>query len=376
MKIAIFSDCYFPTINGVVTSIKAQLEAVRALGHIVHLYCPSYPKEFTDDDLTWRLAAFPFPFHRAEQVALPWPPKVIWKIFNEPYDVFHLQTPFGIGLLGLVVSKLRGIPAVFHHHTLWEEYVDYLPVPKQATRRASILACSWLANSCRAVISPSHRVKDRFQTQGVRTPISVIPTGIDAAEFRGGSVRPELKTGEVVCLYVGRLAFEKSLDVVIRVFEEIYQNCPSARLWMVGDGPARTALEQQVSEAGLSQVVNFFGFVNRSDLKDFVASARIFLFASLSETQGLVLLEAQAGGLPVVAVRASGVDEAVESGRTGFLIDEGDESSMATLALTLLRDDSLHRAFGINASRWALNFSQEQMGRDLVQTYQSAVDSA
>lgn len=376
MKIAIFSDCYFPTINGVVTSIKLQVDALRDLGHVVEIYCPHYPKPFADDEFTFRLSAFPFPFHKAEQVTLPWPPQTLRRIWTEEYDLFHLQTPFGLGMIGLAAAWWRGIPRVFHHHTLWEEYVDYLPVPKKATQTASIAVCRWLAQRCQGVICPSHRVKERFSSQGVTCPISVIPTGIKGDEFRGGTPREELEEGDEVCLYVGRLAHEKSIDVVIRVFSELHKNRPQTRLWLVGDGPARAHLQQMVNDMGLSSSVTFFGFVERASLRDYVASAKLFLFASQTETQGLVLLEAQAGGLPVVAVRASGVDEAVDPDVTGFMVEPGDDAAMVESALRLLDDRKLYKEFSQAAENWSARFSVEQMANSLVNTYRSAIETA
>lgn len=376
MRIAIFSDCYFPTINGVVTSIKLQLEALRELGHEVDLYCPRYAKPFSDDEYTHRLSAFPFPFHKAEQVTLPWPPSVMKRFWTEPYDVVHLQTPFNLGMMGLAAAWWRHIPRVFHHHTLWEEYVDYLPIPKKATQSASIAVCRWLAMRCQGVISPSNKVKERFAAQGVTCPIDVIPTGIRGSDFQNGNPREELKEGEEVCLYIGRLAHEKSLDVVVRVFAGIHQKRPQTRFWLVGDGPARASLEQQVAELGLKGATTFFGFVDRSTLKDFVASAKLFLFASQTETQGLVLLEAQAGGVPVVAVRASGVDEAVDPDVTGFMVEPGDEAAMIASGLRLLEEPKLHEEFSKAAEKWSAAFSIEQMGEALVRTYRRAIESA
>ena len=357
------------------TSIKLQLEALRGLGHEVDLYCPTYPAPCQDDKFTYRLSAFPFPFHKAEQVTLPWPPSALTRFARERYDVFHLQTPFSLGMMGLSTAWARRIPRVFHHHTLWEEYVEYLPVPKQATRVASIAVCRWLAQRCQGVIAPSEKVKERFASQGVTRPISVIPTGIRGEDFQNGTPRPELEPGDEVCLYMGRLAHEKSLDVLIRVFAQVHEKRPQTRFWLVGDGPARGALEAQVAEAGLAGAVTFFGFVDRSTLKDFLASAKLFLFASQTETQGLVLLEAQAGGVPVVAVRASGVDEAVAQDETGYMVEPGDETALTERTLELLDSPNRYRSFSAAAQVWSSKFSIEQMGRSLVDTYQRAIQA-
>lgn len=235
MKIAVFTDCYFPAINGVVTSVKVQLEVLRELGHEVDLYCPSYPQNPTGEQSVYRLSATPFLFHKEEMMTFPWPPKVMKRIWTEPYDLFHLQTPFSVGWVGMLAAMTRRIPRIFHHHTLWEEYVDYLPIPTKVTERASIMLCRTFANWCQGVVAPSSQVKDRFAAQGVKRRIDIIPTGIRSTLFQNGECRPELQPDEDVVLYMGRLAHEKSLDVLVRVFAKIHEHRPSTRLWMVGD---------------------------------------------------------------------------------------------------------------------------------------------
>jgi len=376
MKIAVLSDCYLPAINGVVTSITQQIGALQRLGHEVDLFCPQYPHGGPTEDHVYRLWARPFVFHKREQFSLPWPPSVLARLWRHEYDIFHLQTPFSVGMVGLAAAVTRGIPRVFHHHTLWEEYVEYIPIPKKVSSTASVALCRGLANLCHGVIAPSEEVRERFAEQGVRTDISVIPTGIDAKLFRGGTPRPEADPETDIVLYIGRLAFEKSPDVLMRVYHRIHQARPQTRFWWVGDGPARAALEKQAEELGMAEACRFFGFVARDALKDFVASARLFLFTSLTETQGLVLLEAQAGGLPVVAFVASGVNEAVLPDKTGYLIEAGNEELMADSAVQLLSDPEQWEKFSNQARIWSENFSLERMGEALVSTYEMALMNA
>jgi 1,2-diacylglycerol 3-alpha-glucosyltransferase len=375
LRVGVFSDCYLPAINGVVTSICQQVEVLRAMGHEVDLYCPQYASRPEGEHQVHRLWAKPFPFHKREQMTFPWPPSLLKQIWTKDYDLFHIQTPFSVGLIGLLAAFTRRIPRIFHHHTLWEEYVDYLPIPKSVSARGSVALCRGLANRCQGVIAPSAQVRDLFAGQGVKTPMSVIPTGIKADRFQGGNVREERQNGESVCLYMGRLAHEKSLDSLIRVFDRIHGKNDSARLWLVGDGPARADLERQVADLGLSAVCRFFGFVDRDTLRDYVASAQVFLFTSLTETQGLVLLEAQAGGLPVVAFEASGVNEAVDPGATGFLVEEGREDLMAQAALRILDESDLREELSKAGLIWSANFSVERMGEALVSTYERAMES-
>jgi 1,2-diacylglycerol 3-alpha-glucosyltransferase len=376
VRIAVLSDCYLPAINGVVTSICQQTEALRRLGHQVDIFCPQYPHGGPAQDHTFRFWARPFIFHKREQFTLPWPPEVLRRLWSEPYDLVHLQTPFSVGMIGLSTALARRLPRVFHHHTLWEEYVDYIPIPKKVSSKASIMLCRGLANRCHGVVAPSEEVKQRFAAQGVRCPISVIPTGIDATLFRNGQIREESEPETEVCLYIGRLAHEKSPDTLLRVFQRIHEARPQTRLWLVGDGPARTSLEKQAEELGIGESCQFFGFVARDTLRDFVASAKIFLFTSLTETQGLVVLEAQAGGLPVVAFQASGVNEAVLPDKTGYLIETGREELMAQAAVKLLSENHLREKFSSSARIWSENFSLERMGKSLVSTYEKALQRA
>lgn len=376
MRIAVFSDCYLPAINGVVTSITQQLEVLQEMGHQVDLVCPDYPGVAGPEEGIIRLWARPFVFHKREQMTLPWPPAAVRRLWAGDYDLVHLQTPFTVGMLGLAMAGARGLPKVFHHHTLWEEYVDYLPLPKGLTSYLSVAVCRTVANRCQRVVAPSAQVRDRFAQQGVTTPMDVVPTGIRPALFQGGAPREELQDGDEVCLYIGRLAFEKSIDAVVRVFQRLHQERPTARLWLVGDGPARKSLEKLVTELGLQDCVRFFGFVQRDQLRDFIASSKLFLFASLTETQGLVLLEAQAGGLPVVAFEASGVNEAVDPEKTGYLVEVGREDLMAAAAGRLLEENELWESFSSCAVSWAEKFSLERMGEQLVCLYEKAIKSA
>ncbi len=373
MRVALFSDCYEPAINGVVTSIALQREALQALGCRVDLYCPTYPEASPEDPEIHRLWARPFPLHRREQVSLPLPPAVLRRALSTPYDLVHIQTPFTAGLMGMACALARGTPRVFHHHTLWEEYGDYLPIPRQVTGFLAVRLCRAMAQACHAVVAPSEQVRSRFAAQGVTRPIAVVPTGIRAAEFRGGTPRPEAQ-GKRVCLYIGRLAREKSVDTVVRAFRGISEEVPEAELWLVGDGPAREELESLVAELGLSSWCRFFGFVPRERLKDYVASAQLFLFASVTETQGLMVLEAQSGGVPVVAVRASGVDEAVRHGDGGVLVEPGDTAALARESVALLLDDELRTGYSKRARQWAEGFTIEAMGEGLLGLYRKVLN--
>lgn len=371
------SDCYKPVINGVVTSIACLAEALERLGHEVHLFVPGHPHQKDAGTSIHRFASAAFWLHKEERIAAPWPPASVRAYLEEPFEVVHLHTPFGLGLLGWLGARRRRLPTIFTHHTLWEEYVHYLRLPPAWTRPGAIAICNWFCNASSRVVAPSAEVRSRLLSQGVGRPIDVIPTGIDSYLFEGGSeqrARADLAvTGqEHLFVYIGRLAREKSIDFVLEAFARMLERNAGCRLALIGDGPARGELETQAANLGVTAQVSFLGFLPRERLRDYLAAARGFLFASQTETQGLVLLEAQAASVPVVAVRASGTSEAVDHDRTGVLVAPGDREAFVGAALRLAVDDEFHATLSRQARTWAQAFSSEAMAHRMVETYREA----
>lgn len=372
-----FSDCYEPVINGVVTSIACLVEALERDGHQVSLFVPDHPNQGRSSPGIHRFRSGAFWFHKEERFCLPWPPSTLAAFFQQRFDVVHLHTPFNLGLLGRTCARLRKLPTVFTHHTLWEEYVHYMPLPPKFMRAVAIGICNSFCNGSNRVVAPSAEVRDRLREQGVSNAIDVIPTGIDTNVFAGGF--PELAWEELgfaegsrLFVYVGRVAREKSIDFVLKAFRELHRREPRCRLALVGDGPARAELERQAVDLGLGEIARFLGFRPRTELKHYLAAARGFLFASRTETQGLVLLEAQAAGVPVVGVRASGTSEAVDHERSGVLVDPGDLESFVDAAFKLATEDEVFSGMAQQAREWAESFSSAAMARRMVETYRAA----
>ena len=374
MRIALVSDCYKPVINGVVTSVGIQAKALRAAGHEVEIFAPDHEKAPQEPGVSW-FRSNPFWLHKEERFTYPWPPSSVSRLGRQEFDVVHLHTPFNLGFLALSIHRFRNTPRVFTHHTLWEEYVHYVPVPERYTKPWARRLCHFFLNHVNRVITPSAEVRDQVRAQGFSGPVDVIPTGIDVTVFRGGEPQElveelNLEDTETAFLYVGRLGKEKSVDVVLRAFHQARSKQPGLRLLVVGDGPARQELEELNRQLGGG--AQFFGFQPRERLKDFMSVARGFLFASTTETQGLVLLEAQAAGVPVVAVIASGTNEAVDPGKTGILVEEGDLKSFEEAILTFVNEPEKRYKMGACAARWAEEFSSESMADKMLQSYRQA----
>jgi glycosyltransferase involved in cell wall biosynthesis len=215
----------------------------------------------------------------------------------------------------------------------------------------------------------------------VRTPVSVVPTGVDLALFSPGSRerarrRLGLPAADLICLYTGRLDREKSLERVLDAFESIAAAVSSATLHLVGKGSHDAALRARASASRAGRRIVFHGGLDRGVLPDYYRAADLFLFASETETQGLVLAEAHACALPAVAIRASGVDEVVTDGETGFLT-KGDTRDMADAAIGLLLDGARRAAMGVAARRLAeARFSTERQIEAMVGHYRALIDGA
>lgn len=378
-----FADSWHPAINGVVTSLEILRASLQGEGHEVDLLVPGVRGRIERDPKVHPFVSVPLPIHRESRFSLPCPWTHVRRLERSRPDVVHIHTPFNLGLLGQWLSGRLRIPYVFTHHTLWEEYVHYVPlVSRRLLRRMAVSVCRRMCDRAALVIAPSHDVAVRLRAQGVTRPIEVIPTGIDVERFRSGNARATrdslgIEPDEPLALYVGRLAREKSLDLVIDAFHAIARTIPRSRLIVVGDGPERPALEEQARALGLldTRRVVFTGYVPRGDLVHYFKAARVFLFASGTETQGLVSLEAQAAGCPVVAVRATGSSEAVLHEETGFLVP-ADREAFAAAACRLLLEDSLQASMSERAVRRAESASSREMVGHTLAAYTRALAEA
>lgn len=376
MRIAHFSDCYTPRINGVTTSIQVLKRALEREGHEVHLFVPRYLRENPSEEHIHRIASMYMPLQPEDRMGIPWPPAQMRQLYGQKFDIVHVHTPFNMGWMGYSKALVGRVPMVFTHHTLWEEYAHYLKgVPLRLGRWVGQQLCDFYFRRARAVVMPSHEVARAIQGR-LRCPYEVIPTGIDCAALRGGD--PEVARREIglsaednLFLYVGRMGKEKSIDFLIRAFADYRKEGGQAHFALVGGGPEQENLKRLTSELGLTQVCHFLGYRQRERLKDYLAATRVFLFASQTETQGLVLIEAAAAGVPVVAVRASGVNEAVEPDGSGLLTSPGQMEEFVAAIRRLDEDAPLHQRLSQGASAWADGFSDREMGCKMTNLYRS-----
>ncbi len=376
MRIAHFSDCYTPRINGVTTSIQVLKRALEREGHEVHVFVPRYQLEDPAEGHVHRIGSVYMPLQPEDRMGVPWPPAQMRQLYRQKFDVVHVHTPFNMGWMGYSKAFFGRTPMVFTHHTLWEEYAHYLKwVPRKLGRWVGKQLCDFYFRRAKAVVMPSQEVAEAIKAR-LRCPYEVIPTGIDCKALHGGdaaAAREELQLGEnePLFLYVGRMGKEKSIDFLLQAFRNYRQAGGQAHFALIGGGPELENLKRLAREIGVAQSCHFLGYRLRDRLKDYLAATKIFLFASQTETQGLVLLEAAAAGVPVLAIKASGVNEAVDPEGSGLLTSPGQMEEFVAAMRRLDSDHDLHQRLSQRASRWAELFSDREMARKMTDLYRS-----
>jgi glycosyltransferase involved in cell wall biosynthesis len=283
-------------------------------------------------------------------LAVPYSRRIARFVERLEVDVLHAHHPFLLGPTAARLARRLGRPLVFTYHTRYEKYAHYVPLSRRLVEAAAIRLSTRFADRSDMVIAPSALIRDELRARGVRAPIAVVPTGVDLQRFapgdRGAARRAlGLPPAGALLLYVGRLDPEKSVDRVLLAFDRLASTVPDARLLLVGQGTTSAALRARARGLGAAPRIVFLGARAHDALVDCYRAADAFLFASETETQGLVLAEAAACGIPAVAVSAPGCEEVVRDGETGLLA-KSDPAALADAAIGLLLDEPRRRQMG------------------------------
>ncbi len=381
MRVLMVSDVYFPRINGVSTSIETFRRRLDDEGIDLRLVVPRYADEPAGEGIV-RVAGRAVPGDPEDRI-------VGWRAMHRAVaeaaadcDLIHIQTPFVAHYAGLAAARRHDLPVLATYHTLFEEYVQhYAPFLPAAWLRTAARAFSRRqCNALDGVIVPSTAMRERLQDYGVRTPLHVLPTGIpverfaaaagadDAASFRAAhGIAPE----RPVALYVGRVAHEKNIDFLIEAAQVALAGVPDLLLLVTGEGPAREDLQRQVAARGLQESVRFLGYLDRNrDLPACYRAADIFVFASRTETQGLVLIEAMAAGVPVMALSAMGTTDILAPGR-GCIVPPDDPLAFGQSLAHFFRYREAWAHLGADAAAYARSWSDSMMAERLASHYRS-----
>src|SRR5215468_6478355 len=355
MRVALFTNNYLPFRGGVTTAVETLRLGLERLRHPTRVFAPAACPPVADPRWVFRYPSIPAPTYPGFCLAWPFSRRVHAVVREFAPDVVHAQHPFLLGPAARRFARRFGRPLVFTYHTRYEKYAHYVPLPECVVAAATVRLASRFANTADLVVAPSARIAEGLEQGGVRAPIAVVPTGVPLELFSPGDRVEARRTlalpdSAPLCLYVGRLDREKSVECVLDAFASIAEAISGARLVLVGQGSHEAELRRLSAQSPARAAIDFRGSVPREGLPAYYRAADLFLFSSETETQGLVLAEAHACGLPAVAVQASGVDEVVRDGETG-LLTKSDAAELADAAIGLLLDDARRLAMGAAGRR-------------------------
>lgn len=378
MRIAVFSDSYKPYVSGVVNSLDTFGRELRKMGHQWYIFAPTYPGYVDDEPGVFRFVSVAAPTNPDYRLAIPLSLAVCRRLRELQIDVVHTHSPFLMGGLGARAARRLKLPLVFTYHTLYEEYVHYSPVARGFARRLMRRISKQYCNRCDTVIVPTQAIRELLDRYGVQTEVVVNPTGIDLSRYENLDrsflrVNYGIPADHRVLLSVGRLGKEKNVHFLIRAFSKIADEDDKVTLVMVGGGPERADLEEFARSLGVQQRVIFAGPKQPGEMPTVYAGADIFVFTSTTDTQGMVITEAMAAGLPVVAVKAYGSGNVVDHGVNGLLTSV-DEAEFATAVTTLLRDASLFSRLALGTRQKAEEMSSTRCAKRLEQVYLAAIE--
>jgi 1,2-diacylglycerol 3-alpha-glucosyltransferase len=386
MKILYFSDTFLPKVDGVALSIKNFSERLSLKGHEFMIACPKYGEgdfsRINDNISVERFTCGGLPSYPDIKVVLPNPEKIKKLIKDFKPDIIHIHTPGLLGQYAISASEKYGIPSIGTYHTLMAEqntYVSFYRLFKldklfmkinkfnkalsfkdltkfqkmenfNIRKKIILKLCNNLYERCDLIISPSHILKEQLLEYGIERPISVVSNGMDLSRFKG--VVKSVSDAPKI-LHVGRISYEKNCDVIINAFKLIIEKIPKATLTIIGEGPAISSLKYQAEKLGLADKILFLGFIDNSKLHEVYPDYDLFLTASTMETQGLVILEAIACGLPAVGVKSFAIPELIQNNINGFCAEPFHVVEMANKTIEILTNPELYKTYSENSIKVA-----------------------
>ena len=378
LHIAHFTNTYFPVMSGVVRSISTFRQAQEKLGHTVFIFGQEASKYEDTEPFVFRYPSFNIPI-RNYPATIPVSNHIDWVMPKLKLDVIHAHHPAPMGNAAADKAKKLNVPLVFTHHTRYQEYVQYMALPDDLVRDMIERQLADYMQKCQHIISPSESIKQMIEeTYGIQERVTVIPTGIDLEPYRsanGRVVRQQRQwtDDKKIIISVGRLTPEKNFDTLIQAFAIVAKTHPEAILAIIGDGPETESLQKLTKKLGIKNRVDFVGRVPFEQMPSHLKAADYFAFASITETQGLVTLEAMAADLPVIAVDATGTSDIVEDGKDGILT-ENNPDSLAAGIQRVLDDPDLAQHLQTGAIAKAEEFETLHVTRKMLAVYEQAIE--
>ena len=381
MHIAQFTNFYLPVINGVVRSVESFRAELTRQGHNVFVFAQSDGDYEDETPFIFRYPSLTLPMQVEIPAVIPVSPFVEQLLPSLKLDVIHTHHPILLGQTAARWAEELSLPLVFTFHTQYREYTHYFPMPQEAIQDfLKDAVTSWLKEfmrKCQHIVVPSESMKEILTHEyGLQDRYTVIPTGLNLEPYQsanGDDLRAREKwQDDKVMISVGRLAQEKNWETLLKAAGKVYQTHSDLRVVLIGDGPDKEALEKLAVELGISERVTFTGNLPFDEVATYLKAADIFGFASITETQGLVTMEAIAAGLPVVAVDASGTRDILDDGKQGYLVPN-DADALAASINQLIESPAKMQRFSNKALKKAKSFDVDRLTKKLVNVYEQAI---
>jgi len=375
MRIGFFTDTYFPINFGTEIAIDTFRKKLEELGEEVFIFAPKFPGYKDASEKIFRFPSIKVQ-KSPEARLLFFGPGAVSKIASLKLDICHSHTPFTAGWLAKAVSRRLAIPVINQYHILYPEYAKtWLWKNNQIAARAITAYTRFFLNKHTAVIAPSPKIKKLLENYGVRRPIYVLPTGLNLQKFKSvkkdsawaekHGIRPE----DDVLIYVGRQTAEKNILFLAEAFGLVAAEKPRVKLMLVGEGPLKPEIEKIAKKRNFDNRLIFTGRISREETAQAYLASKIFLFASKTDTQGLVIMEAAALGLPIVALKDEAYVGMLENEQNGYTVFEEKPEAFAQAVLKILENAELWRKFSDNSKKIAENFSDINQAKKLLEIY-------
>ncbi|KZL91726.1 glycosyltransferase family 4 protein [Clostridium magnum] len=382
MRIGLFTDTYYPQVNGVATSVLMLKENLETLGHQVYVFTTTDPKVAGEETNVYRVPSIPFISER--RVAMLYNHRLAKLIKGLGLDLIHTHTEFSIGIFGREMAKELNIPFLHTYHTIYEDYTHYIvkltaleSIAKTAARKLSSNFC----NSADEVIVPTGKVEDLLLSYGVKQNISVMPTGIKLDKFSkysyDSNIVQNLRTAlgieaEDKCLlYVGRISKEKNIEEILIDMKSYLKDKENVKFILIGDGPEKSNLEELAKKLGIQRQTIFVGEISWDEIGMYYQIGDVFVSASQSETQGLTYIEALASGLPVVAKADRCLEGVVQNNVNGYTFHDGEEFLQSLDSI--LNNDLLKEQLSLGAIKSARRFSAQNFAHTVETLYKNVL---
>jgi glycosyltransferase involved in cell wall biosynthesis len=371
MRVALFTDTYPPDVNGVAKTLERWVRYLESRGAACKVFAPQAGSAVQNDPISVeRFYSIPFALYPECRMAIPNPIHMNKTLKAFRPTIIHVATPFNLGLLGHHYAKKHRIPLVASYHTHFDQYLQYYKLQWMEPMLWKYML--WFHKACRKIYVPSMSTLRHVESKGLRN-LEIWSRGIDAGRFRPQANKREVLSAcgidpdKFIVLYVGRLAAEKNIDVLMETIQSVPEEIQRmAHFIVAGDGPLYASLNEQYKREN----VTFPGYVQGKTLADLYAAADLFLFPSATETFGNVVLEAMASGLPVIGAAAGGVADIVQHGTTGILCEPGNADSFVQAVEHLVKNPDLRRSLAANARQYSLRQSWDEVLGRLYQSFE------